>query len=111
MNNTDDDDDYYSIDETGLLVFSDAGLKYYRALFGKPGINIHQITSLNVFNNAIEASEPYLESHIYDRHKKINSLESRTMIAILDGNQVKVDEYLKKLKRKKELSLNILKGH
>ena len=103
-------DYFYTLDNTNTLTFTDKGLKYYRALFAKAGINIRHIATLNQFENAVKASEPYLESHIYDRHKKRLSLESKTLIAILDGDQDKTNTLLDKIKRKKELGLSVLKG-
>ena len=109
MNN--ETDYYYRLDETGTLTFTDKGLKHYRALFAMTGINIHKITTLKQLDNAIEASEPYVETNIYNRYKNKQSLDSKTMIAILDGNQDKTNALLERLKRKNELGLNVLKGH
>jgi len=102
---------YYDINEHDEIKFNPTGLKYYRALFAKVGINIHQITTLDGLNNAIKASEYYREDHIYNQAKKRNSLESMTLVAIIDGDQAEVEKNIAKLKRKKELNLNVLKGH
>jgi len=106
-----ENDYFYKLDDSKTLTFTDEGLKYYRALFAMAGINIHWITTESEFNNAVKRSKPYLENHLYGRHLKNKSLESQALIAILNGNQDKVDEYFEKLKRKKKLGLNVLKGH
>lgn len=102
---------YYRVNENNELNFTDIGLKHYRALFAKTGINIHEINTINKLKNAIEASEPYREDHIYNRAKKQNSLDSRTLVAIIDGDHDEFERNITKLKRKKELNLNVLKGH
>lgn len=88
--------DYFSVDDEGNLTFTELGISEYRSYFGKAGIDIRNVKTLQDYYKARNAASPYFEEFLTSRLKKgPRTLESRLLIAIAEGN----DEEAKRLER------------
>ena len=82
------DNAYFSVDSKGLLAFTEQGIAEYRSYFGKAGIDIRTIKSVEGFRKARQAASPFFDDHLAAKVKKgEKTLERRLLIAIAEGNE------------------------
>ena len=80
--------DYFSVNSEGELTFTEQGIAEYRSYFGKAGVDIQNIKSLEDFRRARRAASPFFEDHLVAKVKKgEKTLERRLLIAIAEGNE------------------------
>ena len=78
---------YFSVDSKGELTFTEQGIAEYRSYFGKAGVDIRNIKSLEDFRRARRAASPFFEDRLVAKVKKgEKTLERRLLIAIAEGN-------------------------
>ncbi len=88
--------DYFTVDGEGNLTFTELGISEYRSYFGKAGIDIRNIKTLEDYYRARNAASPFFEEFLTSRIRKSpKTLENRLLIAIAEGN----DEEAKRLER------------
>ena len=88
--------DYFSVNSAGELTFTEQGIAEYRSYFGKAGVDIRNIKSLEDFRRARRVASPFFEDHLAAKVKKgEKTLERRLLIAIAEGNE----EEIKRLER------------
>ena len=79
---------YFSVNSEGQLTFTEQGITEYRRYFGKLGIDIRNIKSLDDFRKARQAASPFFEERLVAKIKKSErTLERRLLIAIAEGNE------------------------
>jgi len=79
---------YFSVNSEGQLTFTEQGIAEYRSYFGKAGVDIRNIKSLEDFRRARRAASPFFEDHLAAKVKKgEKTLERRLLIAIAEGNE------------------------
>jgi hypothetical protein len=79
---------YFSVNSEGELTFTEEGIAEYRSYFGKAGIDIRNIKSLNDFRRARRAASHLFDNHLVAKIKKgKQTLERRLLIAIAEGNE------------------------
>jgi hypothetical protein len=80
--------DYFSVNSEGELTFTEQGIAEYRSYFGKAGVDIRNIKSLEDFRRARRVASPFFEDHLAAKVKKgEKTLERRLLIAIAEGNE------------------------
>ncbi|MEQ1486672.1 hypothetical protein [Methyloglobulus sp.] len=90
------DNAYFSVDSKGLLAFTERGMAEYRSYFGKAGIDIRTIKSVEDFRKARQGASPFFDEHLTAKVKKgEKTLERRLLIAMAESNE---DE-IKRLER------------
>ena len=62
--------DYFSVNSEGELTFTEQGIAEYRSYFGKAGVDIRNIKSLEDFRRARRAASPFFEDHLAAKVKK-----------------------------------------
>ncbi len=78
---------YFSLNSEGQLTFTEQGIAEYRSYFGKAGIDIRDIKSLEDFRRARRAASPFFEDRLVAKVSKgEKTLERRLLIAIAEGN-------------------------
>jgi hypothetical protein len=83
---------YFSIENEGRLTFTEQGIAEYRRYFGKAGIEIRTIKTLEAFQQARQAASPFFEDHLLAKVKAGDkTLERRLLIAIAEGNQAEIN--------------------
>lgn len=86
----------FSVDSEGRLAFTEQGIAEYRSYFGRAGIDIRNIKSLDDFRSARRAASHLFENRLVEKVKKgEKTLERRLLIAIAEGN----DEESKRIER------------
>lgn len=79
---------YFSVDSEGELTFTEQGIAEYRSYFGKAGIDIRSIKTIEDFRLARRNASPFFDNHLTEKIKKgEQSLERRLLIAIAEGNE------------------------
>ena len=79
---------YFSVNNEGQLTFTEQGIAEYRSYFGKAGVDIRNIKSLEDFRRARRVASPFFEDHLAAKVKKgEKTLERRLLIAIAEGNE------------------------
>ena len=79
--------DYFSVNSEGELTFTEQGIAEYRSYFGKAGVDIRNIKSLEDFRRARRVASPFFEDHLAAKVKKgEKTLERRLLIAVAEGN-------------------------
>lgn len=82
---------YFSVDSEGQLTFTEQGIAEYRSYFGKAGINIRTIRTLEDFQRARQAASAFFEDRLLAKVKTgEKTLERRLLIAIAEGNQAEI---------------------
>jgi hypothetical protein len=82
---------FFSIDRVGQLTFTEQGIAEYRGYFGKAGIDIRTIRTLDDFQRARQAASPFFEDRLLAKVKTgEKTLERRLLIAIAEGNQAEI---------------------
>jgi len=80
--------DYFAVNSAEELTFTEQGIAEYRSYFGKAGIDIRNIKSLEDFRRARRPASPFFENHLVAKVKKgEKTLERRLLIAIAEGNE------------------------
>ena len=78
---------YFSVGKHNELKFTEQGIEEYRSYFGKAGIDIQTIKTLEDFRRARRVAAPYFEERLIAKVKKgEKTLERRLLIAIAEGN-------------------------
>ena len=78
---------YFSLTSKGLLTFTEQGIAEYRSYFGKAGVDVRTIKSLEDFGRARRAASPFFEDRLVAKVKKGDkTLERRLLIAVAEGN-------------------------
>lgn len=93
MNKADDlaNNAYFSVDGKGQLTFTEQGIAEYRSYFGKAGVDIRNIKSLEDFGRARRAASPFFEDRLVAKVKKgEKTLERRLLIAVAEGNEAEI---------------------
>lgn len=86
-NDGQDDNAYFSIDNEGRLTLTALGISEYRSHFGKAGIDIREIKTLDGYYRARNAASPYFEEFLVSKFKdKEKTLERRLLIAVAEGD-------------------------
>ena len=99
---------YFSIDSEGLLTFTEQGIAEYRSYFGKAGIDIRTIKTLEDFQRARQAASPFFEDRLVAKVKTGDkTLERRVLIAIAEGNQAEINR-LERLLNAKEKGITAI---
>ena len=99
---------YFSIDSEGQLTFTEQGIAEYRSYFGKAGIDIRTIKSLEDFQRARQAASPFFEDRLVAKVKTGDkTLERRVLIAIAEGNQAEIKR-LERLLNAKEKGITAI---
>lgn len=84
--------DYFSIDSEGKLTFTEQGIAEYRRYFGKAGVDIRNIKSLDDYRRARRVAAPFFEDHLVAKVKNgEKTLERRLLIAIAEGNDAEIN--------------------
>ena len=84
--------DYFSVNSEGELTFTEQGIAEYRSYFGKAGVDIRNIKSLEDFRRARRAASPFFEDHLAAKVKNgEKTLERRLLIAIAEGNEAEIE--------------------
>ena len=79
---------YFSVNSEGELTFTEEGIAEYRSYFGKAGIDIRNIKSLEDFRRARRAASDFFDNRLMEKVKKgEKTLERRLLIAIAEGNE------------------------
>jgi hypothetical protein len=92
---------YFSVDSKGQLTFTVQGIEEYRSYFGKAGIDIRTIKSLDDFRRARRTASPFFEDRLIHRIKKRRlTLERRLLIAVAEGNDEQINRIEAFLTRK-----------
>jgi hypothetical protein len=82
---------YFSVNSEGQLTFTEQGIAEYRRYFGKAGIDIRTIKTLEAFQQARQAVSPFFEDRLLAKVKAGDkTLERRLLIAIAEGNQAEI---------------------
>ena len=77
----------FSVDSEGRLAFTEQGIAEYRSYFGKAGIDIRNIKSLDDFRSARRAAAYLFDSRLVAKIKNgEQTVERRLLIAIAEGN-------------------------
>ena len=98
-----ENDTYFSVDSEGLLTFTEQGIAEYRSYFGKAGIDIRTIKSLEDFQRARQAASPFFEDRLVAKVKTGDkTLERRVLIAIAEGNQAEIQRLERLLDARKK---------
>ena len=85
---------YFSVNSEGQLTFTEQGIAEYRSYFGKAGIDIRTIRTLDDFERARQAALPFFEARLLAKVKTgEKTLERRLLIAIAEGNQAEIKDY------------------
>ena len=83
---------YFSVDSEGRLTFTEQGIAEYRSYFGKAGIDIRNIKSLDDFRRARQAASPFFEKRLIAKVKNGEKTpERRLLIAIAEGNSEEIN--------------------
>jgi hypothetical protein len=83
---------YFSVNSEGELTFTEQGIAEYRSYFGKAGVDIRDIKSLDDFRRARRAASPFFEDRLVAKVKKgEKTLERRLLIAIAEGNEKEIN--------------------
>ena len=78
---------YFSVGKHNELKFTEQGIDEYRSYFGKAGIDIRTIKTLEDFQRARRAASPFFEDRLLAKVSKgEKTLERRLLIAIAEGN-------------------------
>jgi hypothetical protein len=78
---------YFSVGKNNELKFTEQGIEEYRSYFGKAGIDIRTIKTLEDFRRARRAAAPYFEERLKAKVKKGEpTLERLMLMAIAEGN-------------------------
>lgn len=79
---------YFSVNSEGQLNFTEQGIAEYRSYFGKAGVDIRNIKSLEDFQRARRAASDFFDNRLVEKVKKgEKTLERRLLIAIAEGNE------------------------
>lgn len=99
---------YFSVDSEGQLTFTEQGIAEYRSYFGKAGIDIRTIKTLEDFQRARQAASPFFEDRLVAKVKTGDkTLERRVLIAIAEGNQAEI-KHLERLLNAKEKGITAI---
>ena len=83
---------YFYVNSEGQLTFTEQGIAEYRSYFGKAGIDIRNIKSLDDFRRARQAASPFFEDRLVAKIKNgEKTLERRILIAIAEGNEEEIN--------------------
>ena len=83
---TNNDEDF-TVDNDGQLTFTEKGIAEYRSYFGKAGIDIRNIKSMEDYYKARRAASPFFEDRLMARlNKGEQTLEMRILKAIAQGD-------------------------
>ena len=92
---------YFSVNSKGQLTFTVDGIEEYRSYFGKAGIDIRNIKSVDDFRRARRTASPFFEERLIHRIKKRRlTLERRLLIAVAEGNDEQINRIQAFLTRK-----------
>jgi len=98
----------FSVDSEGRLTFTEQGIAEYRSYFGKVGIDIRMIKTLEDFQRARQAASPFFEDRLVAKVKTGDkTLERRLLIAIAEGNQAEIN-HLERLLDAKEKGITAI---
>lgn len=79
---------YFSVNSEGQLTFTEQGTTEYRSYFGKAGIDIRNVKSLDDFRRARQGASPFFEDRLVVEIKKgKTTLERRLLIAVAEGKE------------------------
>ncbi|NOS74911.1 MAG: hypothetical protein HOP36_10335 [Methyloglobulus sp.] len=79
---------YFSVNSEGQLTFTEQGIAEYRSYFGKAGVDIRNIKSLEDFRRARRAASDFFDNRLVEKVKKgEKTLERWLLIAIAEGNE------------------------
>lgn len=82
---------YFSVNSEGQLTFTEQGIAEYRSYFGKAGVDIRNIKSLEDFRRARRTASHLFDNHLVAKIKKgEQTLERRLLIAVAEGNEAEI---------------------
>jgi len=95
---------YYRLQDE-KLTYTEAGLKLFRPMFARAGINIHDIKTLDSHLRAEDACEGFLVDYMMEHAPKSESLGLRMFGQILNGNSEEASRLDAILKRKQHFKI------
>jgi hypothetical protein len=82
---------YFSVDREGQLTFTEQGIAEYRSYFGKAGVDIRTIKTLEDFQRARQVASPFFDDRLIAKVKTGDkTLERRLLIASAEGNLAEI---------------------
>jgi hypothetical protein len=82
-----DYDGYFSFDSDGNISFTELGITEHRSYFGKAGIDIRTVKTLDDYYLARRTASPFFNEHLVKRLAKLeNSFEKRLLLAIAEDD-------------------------
>ncbi len=103
-----ENDVYFTVGENNELKFTEQGITEYRSYFGKAGIDIRTVKTLEDFRRARRVAAPYFEERLIAKVKKgEKTLERRLLIAIAEGNNEE-HAYLERILDAKAKGIHII---
>jgi hypothetical protein len=96
----------YVVGTDGRITFSPAGRAFYTAYFGYAGIDIRAIRTLADFERAGRAAFPFLFAFMGEHLRKgAQTLETRVLLAIVEGDAAGLARIDRQLATRKRLTL------